>query len=211
MAAFLVCKFAVALPNGAAVLVGGVPYLGTEKGTAILADQFGRKDALTAVGFAQSLPSGKFRLHLLPFIRLNDGGMTARHIILRNFTFVGLHFLFQKIHREFLLEQCITLVFFVLKDTGDCGFAPFLLAARRRDAQLFQVLANACLGLALKEKTVNQLYDPGFAFDNRRPSVLALFVAEEAFIRQMHFAIGEALALSPCDVFRNAAAFLLCQ
>ena len=41
VAAFLVCKFSVALPNGAAVLVGGVPYLGTEKGAAVLADQFG--------------------------------------------------------------------------------------------------------------------------------------------------------------------------
>ena len=127
---FLVGEFAVALPNGAAVLVSGVPYLGTEEGTAILADQFGRKDAFAAVGFAQGLPSGKLRLHLLPFVRLNDGGMTARHIILWDFTLVGLHFLFQKIYREFLLEQCITLVFLILKDTGDRGLAPCLLATR---------------------------------------------------------------------------------
>ena len=125
-----VCEFAVALPDGAAVLVGGVPDLGTEEGTAILADQFGRKDALAAVGFAQSLPSGELCLNLLPFVRLNDGGMTARHIILWDFTLVGLHFLFQKIHRKLLLEQCITLVFFVLKDTGDRGLAPCLFAAR---------------------------------------------------------------------------------
>ena len=31
---------------------------------------------------------------------------------------------------ELLLEQCITLVFFVLKDTGDRSFAPFCFAAR---------------------------------------------------------------------------------
>ena len=45
---FLTCEFAVTPPNGAAILVGGVPDLGTEEGTAILADQLGRKNTFTA-------------------------------------------------------------------------------------------------------------------------------------------------------------------
>ena len=122
---FLTCEFAVTPPNGAAILVGGVPDLGTEEGTAILADQLGRKNTFTAVGFAQSLPSGKLRLHLFPFVRLNDGGVAARHIILRHLALVGFHLLFQKVDCEFLLEQRITLVFFVLKDAGDRSLAPF--------------------------------------------------------------------------------------
>ena len=127
---FFTCEFAVALPDGTAVLVGGVPDLGAKEGAAVLTDQFSRKNAFAAVGFPQGPSSGKLCLHLLPFVRLNDGGVAARHIILWDFTLVGLYFLFQKIHREFLLEQCITLVFFVLKDTGDRSLAPFCFAAR---------------------------------------------------------------------------------
>ena len=127
---FLICEFAVALPNGTAVLVVGVPDLGAKEGTAVLADQFGRKNAFAAVGFPQGLSSCKLCLHLIPFVRLNDGGVATRHIILWDFALVGLHFLFQKVHRELLVEQCITLVFFVLKDTGDRSFAPFCFARR---------------------------------------------------------------------------------
>lgn len=62
MASFLVCKFAVALPDGSAVTVVGVPDLGTEECSAILTDQLGRKDVLAAVGFAEGFSSGNLKM-----------------------------------------------------------------------------------------------------------------------------------------------------
>lgn len=82
-----------------------MPDLGTEEGTAILADQFGRKNAFATVGFAQGLPSGELCLHLLPFVRLNDGGMAAFLIILRNFALIDFLLFGEEIHRELLLKS----------------------------------------------------------------------------------------------------------
>ena len=67
---------------------------------------------------------------MIPFVRIDNGGMAAFHIVLRHLTLVGLHFLFQEIDREGFLEQRIALVLFVLQNAGDRGLAPFFLAAR---------------------------------------------------------------------------------
>lgn len=56
--------------------------------------------------------------------------MAVFHVVLWNLTLVGLHLLGQKIHREMLLQDGVSFVFFVSEDTLNCARPPLLLSGR---------------------------------------------------------------------------------
>ena len=83
MTSFFAFELVVALPNRPAVFVVGMPYLRSEKSAAVLADQLSTKAAFSAVSAAKRSSSCKFKLHILPFVRLDYCGMAAFNIILQ--------------------------------------------------------------------------------------------------------------------------------
>ena len=77
-------ELAVALPDDTAVTVGGVPGFGTENIAAVGADDLPGEGAGLMVPVAAVFAPFQFHLNLLPFPRLDDGGMAVLHIVLGN-------------------------------------------------------------------------------------------------------------------------------
>jgi len=98
-------KLLVALPDGAAVLAVGVPYLGAVKAAAVAADDAGAKNAVAAVAMAQPLPAHELGLHLVKLLWVDDGLVALLNVILRDLALVDLHLFLQEIYREPLLVE----------------------------------------------------------------------------------------------------------
>lgn len=77
--------------------------------------------------------TGKFPLHHVENLRLDDGFMVARHIILGDFPFVYFLFLGEKIRGVGFLEQGIAFVFFVGQHPLDRAEIPFRFFAGGRN------------------------------------------------------------------------------
>ena len=91
MALLIPREFAVALPDGSAVLGGGMPGLGATIITAVSANDMGRQYTLAAI--ASGKGSSAFDLCLddgeLP--RLNNSRVAVFHIVLGYFAIIGDH------------------------------------------------------------------------------------------------------------------------
>lgn len=74
-----------------------------------------------------------FQLDQVPFIWIDDGRVAASHVVLWHLAFIDLHGLRQIIRGEGFLEKGIAFVLLVLQDRLDCGFWPYVLAARCLD------------------------------------------------------------------------------
>ena len=83
-AAVFAFEFAVALPDHPAVLVRAVPDLAAVEFAAIAADDLCRERAEAVVVLAFGLPDRHFILHLLPFLRIDNGRMALVHDVLRH-------------------------------------------------------------------------------------------------------------------------------
>ena len=70
-------ELAVALPDNTAVAVGGVPGFGSENIAAVSADDLPGERAGLMVPVAAVFAPFQFHLNLLPFPRLDDGGMPS--------------------------------------------------------------------------------------------------------------------------------------
>ena len=211
LALFLAGELAVAPPDGALVFVGGMPDLGTEVTTTVPADQPGGKYAVAAVAAPNSFPALQLTLHQLPLSRVNDGRVAVLHIILRHLALVFLLFLGEKIHRERLLQEGVTLVLLVFQDALHRARRPSFLPCGGGYPFLGEKARNGTGGLAAEEQTVNPADSLRFLRHDFRKSVRALPVAQKVAVRQADLPIGESFSLAPGDVLRNGAAFLLRQ
>ena len=99
-------------------MTGGMPDFRAIKGTAVLTNQLCRENAFAAVSFAQRLPAAQWQVAVF-------------HIILENVSLVDLHFLFQKIYRELLLQQGVSGVLFIGKEIAATLRSPS--ASQERD------------------------------------------------------------------------------
>ena len=138
--------------------------------------------------------------------------MVALHIVLRNFALILLHLFLQEIHRELLLQKGIALVLLVREHPAHRLLVPHVLACGRFDAPPCQFRGDGVGRHALKEQTENQPH--GFRLlrvHHNLARLLVLVQAEEAAVGEADLAVREPLPLPPCDVFRDASAFLLRQ
>ena len=117
-------KPGVALPDGAAIFVIGMPDLAAVHAAAATTVNSPGKTVL-AVMLATLLSSPfQFQLHFLINFVAHNGWMAVFDVVLRHFALVDLHFLSEKIRTEGLLQQCVALVFFVGKDTQNGSWLP---------------------------------------------------------------------------------------
>ena len=87
-AAFIFC---IAPPNDPAVFTVGMPDLGAEDFSTISADDFACKGTVAIGAPGAVLASSQFQLHLLSFLRINNGCVAVFHIVLGDLSFVDLH------------------------------------------------------------------------------------------------------------------------
>ena len=95
-----ILELGVALPDGAAVLVGGIPDLGTEELAAVSAYDAGGEYAASAVASAIGLTTGEFLLNSVPFVRWDDGLMRMFDVVLRYLALVDFQLFLKKIRGE---------------------------------------------------------------------------------------------------------------
>ena len=202
-------ELAVALPNNTAVAVSGMPGFCTENIAAVGADDLPGEGAGLMVTVAAIFAPFHLHLNLLPFPRLDDGGMAVLHIVLGNLPLVDLGFLGEEIHRERLLKQCGAFVLFIPQDTLHGGSLPDSLFSGSRDALLRQHGGNGIGGSPLKELAVDAFDDLRFLRNDLRQSVGTFAVTQELAVRDADLTVGEPFPLSPSDILGNGAAFLL--
>lgn len=202
-------ELAVALPDNAAVAVGGVPCFGTENIAAVGADDLPGEGAGLMVPVAAVFAPFQFHLNLLPFPRLDDGGMAVLHIVLGNLPLIDLGFLGEEIHRKRLLKQCGAFVLFIPQDALHGGSLPDGLFPGSRDTLLRQHGGNGIGGSPLKELAVDAFDDLRFLRNDLRQSVGTFAVTQELAVRDADLTVGEPFPLSPSDILGNGAAFLL--
>lgn len=207
--AFFAVEFMIALPDDPAVFVGGMPYLCPEKRTAICADQARGEYGIPAVASPQGFPPCHLVLHKVPLFRCNNGRMAVLHIILRNRTIVDLFLFREEVDRVAFLQKRIAFVFFIGEDAFHRAGLPFLFPGRSRNVRFGKVIGNRASGLSADKQSVNLPHDFRFLRDNFRQSIRAASVSEELFVWKADLAVREPLALSPCHIFRNGAAFFL--
>lgn len=80
----------VALPDGAFVLIRGVPQLRAVKFAAVTADDSGAKNAVAAVFSPQCISPLELNLHHILLLRADNGRMAVFDIVLRNLALVEL-------------------------------------------------------------------------------------------------------------------------
>ena len=125
-----------------------MPDLGAEVTAAVPADQPGGKDAVAAVATPDGFPALQFPLHQLPLGGGDDGRVAVLHIILRYLTLVFLLFLGEKIHRERLLQEGVTLVLLVFQNALHRARRPSFLPCGGRYPFLGEKTCNGTGGLA---------------------------------------------------------------
>ena len=91
---------------------------------------------------------------------LDDDFVVALNIILRHFALVFLGLFLKVVHREFLLEQDITLVLLIGKHPANGCSVPFFFASGQLNAHLRQSRYNAVRRHALKESSEYQHLNP---------------------------------------------------
>ena len=209
--AMLTPVFFVTLPYKAPVFRVGVPDLAAINAATLAADnapgkwmQAARKTPIRLAGF-------QLVLYEVEKLRFDNGRMAVRHIILRHLAFVDLLLFGEEIHREFLLQERVALVLFVGEDALHHLGPPHLFAARRGNTLVSEVGGDGRGGFTIEEQAVNQPDDHRLGLHNDRQPVRAFFIAEEAPVRKAYLSVCKTLALAPCDVLRNGAAFFLRQ
>ena len=96
----------IAAIDDPAVLVRGVPKLGSEKATALAAFDFPGENAHAAVSAALPLGPRHLRLHHLEDGRSDDGGMALLHKLAGDLPVILHSLLREEIRRECFLDSC---------------------------------------------------------------------------------------------------------
>lgn len=197
----------VALPNGLAVFAVGMPDLGAVPVPALTTFDFAGEKMYSAVPVPAFDSTLHLHLHKLEGFRLDDGLVIILDIILRDFVLVNLRLFGQVVGGVGLLQQGITLVFFIAEYAFYGRNAPLLFTARCGDAVIGELLGNAVIGHSLQEHSVDAFNDYRlFPVDDQiavRPTV----VAKEPRERYGNLTVCKAFSLAPGAVLRNAAAF----
>ena len=133
--------------------------------------------------------------------------MMLLHIILRNLARILPSRLIEEVRRILFLDQRIATVLLVGKDGAHRGNIPLVLSRWRFDAALLHFLGDGIEGSPAKEEFVDELHH----FRLFLVDFEILVIAEECTVAHTGLALSELLALAPCGVLRDAAAFLLRQ
>ena len=122
-AALLVTReFAVALPDGSAVLGGGVPGFGAVIITAISANDMGGQNTLAAVASGKGSSAFDLCLDNGELLRLNNSWVAVFYIVLGNFTIIGDHLFCEEVDCVGFLKEGIPFILFISEDTLDGGW-----------------------------------------------------------------------------------------
>ncbi len=137
--------------------------------------------------------------------------MTAFNIILRDLAFIFLFALGEIVLRKDLLQQRVTLVFFVGENAFHDISAPCFLSAGRWDVVRCELFRYSVRSSAAEKQLIYLTNDRRLFLVHHKTSVLAAVVAQKPLERDCKFAVRETLSLSPLAVFGDRAAFLLCD
>ena len=137
--------------------------------------------------------------------------MVALHIILWYFALVLLGLFLQIIHREFLLEQGITLVLLIGKHPADGCSVPLVFTAWGLDTHLRKFRRYAVGCHAFKESSEYQLYDFRLFLVDHDVPIRSLLKTKHTGVGEADLSVSKTLSVSPCDILGNGAAFFLCQ
>ena len=120
--------FVVATVDGAPVLVGAVPDLGSEEAAALAAFYLAGENAHAAVASAILLAPCNLRLHHLEGGWFDDGRVALFHEVAGDLPGVLHHLLREEVRREGLLDAGAARILLVGENPIDSGGVPFALA-----------------------------------------------------------------------------------
>ena len=203
--------FVVATVDGAPVLVGAVPDLGSKEAAALAAFYLAGENAHATVSATLPLAPRHLRLHHLEGFRGDDGGMALLHEVARDLPGVLHHLLREEVRRECLLDAGAACVLLVGEDSIDGGGIPLGSPRDRQDASLGQFLGDGAGSQPLDEQPEDEPHGLGLLLVDGKVAVLPFVVAEETGVAHGEFAVSELFSQSPSHVLRNAPRLLLAK
>ena len=144
-----------------AVLVRGVPDLGSEGASALAALNFAGENTHAAVSSSLPLAPCHLRLHHLEGFRGDDGRMALLHEVAGDLPGVFHHLLREEVRREGLLDAGAARVLLVGEDSVDGSGVPFALARDRQDASPGQFLGDGAGCQSLDEQPEDESHGLG--------------------------------------------------
>ena len=120
----------IALPDDAAVFIGGVPGLGAVPATADSAFYPAGEKVDAAVPSSALLSLFQLTLHHLENLRLDNRLVVSLDVVLRDLALVDLLLFGEKVDRVAFLKERVALVLLVCEDAPHRAGVPFFLAAR---------------------------------------------------------------------------------
>ena len=201
--------FVVATVDGAPVLVGAVPDLGSKEAAALAAFDFPGENAHAAVSASLPLAPRHLRLHHLEGFRGDDGRMALLHEVAGDLPAVLDGLLGKEVRREGLLDAGAARVLLVGEDSVDGGGVPLGFARDRQDSPLGQFLGDGAWGQSFDEQSEDEPHGLGLFLIDGKVAVLPFVVAEKAGVAHGEFAVSKLFSQPPCDVLRNAPRLLL--
>ena len=103
----------ITLPDRPAVFVVGMPDLRAVPASALSAFYLTGENMNATVAVSAGAAALQFILDLIEDLRIDDCFVVLFNIVLRDLTFIDFCFLSQEVNGEGLLQECVTLVFFI--------------------------------------------------------------------------------------------------
>ena len=135
--------------------------------------------------------------------------MVTLDVVLGDLACIGNDLLREIISRKRLLQKRVTLVFFVCEYAYYAARIPHLFSCRSGNSILCENAGNAERRIAHQEQPVNPPDRFSLLRVDDKLSVGSPVVTEESAEGNRDLAVSETFSLSPSDVVRDRAAFLL--
>ena len=153
----------------------------------------------------------QFIMNLIEDLRIDDGFVVLFDIVLRDLIFIDFCLFGQEVDDEGLLQECVTLVFFIGEDSLYRSGMPFLLAAWRWNILFRELSGNSVRHCAFHKHPVDPLYKFSLFFIDYQFTVGSSVVAKEPFEWNDNLAVSKTFSLTPGAVLGNASGFFLRQ
>ena len=192
--------FLVATVNDPAVLVRGVPNLGSEEAAAFTAFYLAGENAHATVSATLPLAPCHLRLHHLEGGRGNDGGMALFHKVAGDLPGVLHYLLREEVRREGLLDAGAARVLLVGKDSIDGGGIPLGSPRDRQDAPPGQFLGDGAGSQSLDEQPEDESHGLGLLIVDGKIAILPLVIPKETGVAHGEFAVLKLFSQPPSHI-----------
>lgn len=148
---------------------------------------------------------GELDLDLIPGGWVDDRFVMPCDVALRDFAFVDLRGLGEEVGDNGLLDQDVASVFLVAQQGADCGRSPPGVASGGAVAFGFEYVLDLDDRFAIQEELVDASDGWGLGLVDDHGVALAALVAEDVGVGDDGFAVCEAFAVAPRDIFGDRA------